>query len=240
MTAEFSRLWSGLAALPIFWLGATLLAFEIACWIRDRCGGSPLANPVLLAILMLGAALTATGVPYQTYFDGAKPIHLMLGPATVALAAPLYQNLGRIRQCAPAILSGVMVGGGVAAGAAVALAWAQGAPKDFLLSIASKSVTMPIALGISDEIGGHPSLTAVLVSMTGVLGAVIGTTVLDLIDVRDWRLRGLSIGVAAHGVGTAAILPLSETGGAFASLGMGLNGLFTAVMLPVAVHWIGG
>lgn len=237
MIPALDQLWRWLTDVPLFWPGVTLCAFETACWIRTSCNGSQLANPVLLGTALLAVLLVSTGTPYQIYFDGARPIHLLLGPATVALAVPLYRNLGLIRDCAPAILSALVAGSAVAAGSAVGLAWLFGADRSFLLSIAPKSVSTPIAVGISEQIGGHPSLTAILVIATGVTGAMIGTKILDRLGIEDWRLRGVAVGVSAHGIGTAAILPQTETGGAFASLAMGLNGLLTALLLPIIVHW---
>jgi len=115
----------------------------------------------------------------------------------------------------------------------VAIGWLLGASRQTLASLAPKSVTTPIAMGISEQLGGLPSLTAVLVILTGILGAMLGRWVLDAVRVRDWRARGIAVGTAAHGIGTARALQVNEVAGAFSGLAMGLNGLATAVLLPL-------
>jgi putative effector of murein hydrolase len=165
---------------------------------------------------------------------GGGLIQFMLGPATVALALPIYANATRIRGAAAGIAAGVAVGATVACASAVGIAWLLGLPNDVLRSIASKSVTTPIAIGISQEIGGHPSLTAVLVITSGIIGAMLSGRLYDWIGLRDWGARGLATGIALHGIGTAQMLSVNETAGAFAGLAIGLTGLFTAIVLPYA------
>jgi putative effector of murein hydrolase len=160
----------------------------------------------------------------------------LLGPATVALALPIYGNATRIRGAAPGILAGVAVGATVACASAVGIAWLLGAPADLLRSIAPKSVTTPIAIGISEQINGHPSLTSVLVITSGIIGAMLSGRLYDWIGIRDWEARGLATGIAAHGIGTAQMLSVNETAGAFAGLAIGLTGLFTAILLPLVMH----
>jgi predicted murein hydrolase (TIGR00659 family) len=226
---------SGVAGSPALAVTVTLLAYLAGCRVQRLCNGSPLANPVLIAILAVAGWLALTGTTYETYFAGAQLIHLLLGPATVALAIPLYRNVAHIRQSGRAILVAVAAGAITAAGTAVLIGWVLGASEQVLRSLAPKSATAPVAIGIASQIGGVPSLTAVLAIATGISGAVLATTVLDMIGLRDWRARGLGTGVASHGIGTARILALDETGGAFAGLGMGLNALATAALLPLAV-----
>ncbi len=135
------------------------------------------------------------------------------------------------------MLGALAVGSVVAVGSAVGIAWALGASKTTLLSIAPKSVTAPIAMGIAEKLGGLPSLTAVLVVSTGIIGAVLGKYVLDALAIRDWSVRGFAVGLAAHGIGTARAFQVGEEAGAFAGLAMGLTGLATAALFPVAV-WL--
>lgn len=225
-----------LAQNPVFGVVATLLAYEIGRWAQRRCGGWPLANPVLIAIVLLVAGLELCGIPYDTYLKGGGIIQFLLGPATVALALPIYANAARIRSAAAGIAAGVAVGATIACASAVGIAWALGAPDDLLRSIAPKSVTTPIAIGISWEIGGYPSLTAVLVIASGITGAMLSGRLYDWIGVRDWEARGLATGIASHGIGTAQMLSANETAGAFAGLAIGLTGLFTAVALPFAAY----
>lgn len=227
---------SVLVQSPVFGVAATLLAYEIGRVAQRRCGGWPLANPVLIAIVLIVAGLELCGIPYDTYLKGGGLIQFLLGPATVALALPIYHNAGRIRGAAVGIAAAVAVGATVACASAVGIAWALGAPDDLLRSIAPKSVTTPIAIGISQEIGGHPSLTAVLVIASGIIGAMLSGRLYDWIGVRDWGTRGLATGIASHGIGTAQMLSVNETAGAFAGLAIGLTGLFTAVVLPFAAY----
>jgi len=227
---------SVLAQNPVFGVAVTLLAYEFGRWAQRRCGGWPLANPVLIAIVVIVAGLEVCGISYDTYLKGGGLIQFLLGPATVALALPIYANTGRIRGAAVGIAAGVTVGATVACASAVGIAWVLGAPDDIVRSIAPKSVTTPIAIGISQEIGGHPSLTAVLVITSGIIGAMLSGPLYDWIGVRDWEARGLATGIASHGIGTAQMLSVNETAGAFAGLAIGLTGLFTAVVLPFAAY----
>jgi len=121
---------------------------------------------------------------------------------------------------------------------AVGIAYALGASPEVVRSLAPKSVTIPIAMGVSDKIGGLPSLTAVLVMATGIIGAVSATFLLNLLRIRDYTVRGFATGVAAHGIGTARAFQVSQEAGAFSALGMGLNGVLTAIMVPVLAAWM--
>jgi len=188
---------------------------------------------VLLAIIVLVAALHFTGTPYATYFDGAQFVHFLLGPATVALAVPLYAQFGRLRALALPLAGALIAGSLTAIGSVIGIAWLLGASESTLLSLAPKSVTAPIAMGIAEKIGGIPSLTAVLVIMTGVSGAMMAKYVLDALRIRDHGVRGFAVGLAAHGIGTARAFQVSEQAGAFAGLGMGLNGATTAILMPL-------
>lgn len=189
-------------------------------------------------ILLIGG-LELSRTAYSSYFEDAKLLHFLLGPATVALAVPIYDNAERIRRGAVAILAGVAAGAILACSGAVGIAWFLGAPDEVIRSIAPKSVTTPIAIGISEAIGGHPSLTAVLVVITGIIGAILSPRLFELIGVSDWEARGLATGIAGHGIGTAQILAVNATAGAFAGLAIGLTGLFTAIMLPIFIGLAG-
>jgi predicted murein hydrolase (TIGR00659 family) len=235
MTGRFSEIWVYLSTTPLLGLTTTLLAYQAAFWIYRRLGMNPLANPVALSVAFLVALLWATGTPYQTYFDGAQFVHFLLGPATVALAVPLYANLGKLKKNLVPVLGALLAGSLVAALSAVGVGWLLGADRVTLLSLAPKSVTTPIAMGIADKLGGLPSLTAVLVVCTGILGAVLARGTLNLLRVHEHEVRGFAVGVAAHGIGTARAFQVSETAGAFAGLGMGLNGMLTAFLFPLLV-----
>jgi len=235
MTPRIADVWVYLSASPLLGLTLTLVAYQAAYWIYQRAGFNPLLNPVLLAVAMLVAALQFTGTPYATYFDGAQFVHFLLGPATVALAVPLYLQFDRLRRLALPLAGALLAGSLTAIAAAVGVAWLLGAADATLLSIAPKSVTAPIAMGIAEKIGGIPSLTAVMVIMTGVSGAMMAKYVLDALRISDHGVRGFAVGIAAHGIGTARAFQVSEQAGAFAGLGMGLNGLATAILMPLLI-----
>lgn len=232
---ELTEIWVYLASEPLLWLTATLAAYVAGDALFKASGRKPLVNPVLIAVALLAAVLWATGTPYQTYFEGAKFVHFMLGPATVALAVPLWANLGQVRKTALPMAAALVAGSVTAMGSALALGWAFGLRGEVLLSLAPKSATAPVALGISEAIGGLPTLTAVLVILTGIIGAVFVTPLLNLLRIRDWRARGFATGVAAHGIGTARAFQVNETAGAFAGIGMGVNAVLTAILAPLII-----
>ena len=231
-------IWVYLAASPLLALTLTLAAYQVGFWIYRKGKLNPLLNPVLIAVIVLVAILTVTDTSYGTYFEGAQFVHFLLGPATVALALPLYRQIERVRKSALAITVSLLAGSLTAIISAVGIAWAFGASDEILVSLAPKSVTAPVAMGISEQLGGLPSLTAVLVILTGILGAALGPLLLNLLRVKDMAARGLAIGTASHGIGTARALQVSEVAGAFSGLAMGLNALATAVLLPLLWNWL--
>mgnify|MGYP001310972084 FL=1 len=238
MSRNISEIWVYLSASPLLGLTATLIAYQAAWWVSKRLKAHPLANPVLLAVLILSTLLTLANIPYQRYFEGAQFVHFLLGPATVALAIPLYAQFKRVRQMALPIAVGLFAGSVAAIVSAVLIAhWLGGSPAT-VFSLAPKSVTTPIAMGISEQIGGLPSLTAVLVILTGILGAVAAPGLFRLLRVRDTAIQGFAMGVASHGIGTARAFQINEQMGAFAALAMGLNGLLTALLVPLLLPWL--
>ncbi|MEO6352262.1 MAG: LrgB family protein [Burkholderiaceae bacterium] len=239
MTPKLGEVWVYLAASPLLWLTATLLAYQIAVAIYARTRFNPLANPVAIAVALIVLVLSLTGTSYKTYFDGAQFVHFLLGPVTVALAIPLYQQIAKLKRDWFAFLVGAVVGSAAAIATAMAVAKWLGASPATILSIAPKSVTMAIAMGVAEKIGGLPSLTAVLVMVTGVLGAVMARGVLKLMKITDDSTCGFALGVTAHGIGTARAFQVSEQMGAFAGLAMGLSGLLTALLLPLALKLLG-
>ncbi|WP_306150008.1 MULTISPECIES: LrgB family protein [unclassified Roseibium] len=233
MEGELREIWVYLSASPLLALTLTLVAYQFGFWIYRRAGFNPLLNPVLIAVVLLVSLLLVTDTQYSVYFEGAQFVHFMLGPATVALALPLYRQLERVRRSSVAILASLLAGSLTAAISAVGIAALFGASKETLVSLAPKSVTAPVAMGISEQLGGLPSLTAVLVILTGITGAALGPLLLNLMGVKDMAARGLAIGTASHGIGTARALQVSELAGAFSGLAMGLNALATAILLPL-------
>jgi predicted murein hydrolase (TIGR00659 family) len=239
MTPELSQIWIYLSTSPLLGLTITLLAYQAAYWLYKRSDMHPLANPVLIAVSILVGLLTLTGTSYQNYFDGAQFVHFLLGPATVALAIPLYTQFKRVKSMLLPVLAGLFVGSLTAAFSAIAIAKLFGASLATQLSLAPKSVTTPIAMGIAERIGGIPSLTAVLVIITGILGAIGASYVFNAIRIHDPAIRGFAIGIASHGIGTARAFQINEQTGAFAALAMGLNGALTALLLPYLLPRLG-
>jgi predicted murein hydrolase (TIGR00659 family) len=235
---DVGDLWSYLATTPLIWLTTTILAYLVADGVARRLGNPPWANPVLLSVLLIAPVLWLTRTDYTTYFEGAQFIHFMLGPATVALALPLWDNRDTIRTSVAPIVLALLAGSIVAAGSAILLARAFGLPIVVLLSLAPKSTTAPVALGISEAIGGIPTLTAVLVIMTGIIGAVTVTPLMNLLRISDWRARGFAVGVAAHGIGTARAFQVNPVAGAYAGIAMALNALLTSLIVPILVRWL--
>jgi predicted murein hydrolase (TIGR00659 family) len=230
---DLQNIWVYLSASPLVHLTLTLAGFQAGMWLYRKARLNPLLNPVLLAVLLIVAILYATGTPYKTYFEGAQFVHFLLGPATVALAIPLHRQFDKVRRSALAVISSIITGTLTAAASAVAIAWVLGASRETLISLAPKSVTAPVAMGITERLGGLPSLTAVLVIVTGILGAMLGPPLLNLLGITNWAARGLAIGTASHGIGTARALQVNEIAGAFSGLAMGLNALATAILLPL-------
>ena len=228
-----SDVWVYLSASPLLWLTLTLAAYAAAHFIYVRLNGSPLANPVAIAVAILVALLLATHTSYQTFFDGAQFVHFLLGPAVVALAIPLRENIAAVRRALLPMAAALFAGALTAIVSAVAVAWALGADPVTIKSLIPKSVTAPIAMGIAQEIGGVPSLTAALVILTGIIGAMIGSPLLDLMGIKQAAARGFALGTAAHGIGTARSFQESQIAGTFAGIAMGFNGFLTAILVPV-------
>lgn len=240
MIATPREIWVYLAASPLLHLTMTLAAYLAGDYLFRKSGQKAILNPVLIAIVILVSILLLTGTSYESYFEGAQFVHFLLGPATIALAIPLYAQLPRLKRVFGPSLFALAVGSLTAIISAIGIGWALGASRPTLMSLAPKSVTTPIAMGIAEKIGGLPSLTAVLVVTTGIIGAVIAQWLFRLLRVKDEAVQGFAIGVAAHGIGTARAFQISETTGAFSALAMGLNGLATALLLPILIRAWGG
>jgi predicted murein hydrolase (TIGR00659 family) len=231
-------LWVYLSTTPLLGLTITLVAYGLAWRIHQRLRAHPLANPVLIAVLLLVSLLTLTNTPYTTYFEGAQFVHFLLGPATVALAIPLYRQIRRMQQLALPLGFTLLAGSVTAIASAWVVGALLGAQEQTLVSLAPKSVTTPIAMAVAEALGGLPSLTAALVICTGILGAMVAQGLFRLMRIRDAAAQGFAIGIAAHGIGTARAFQLSPEAGAFAALAMAANGLLTAVLTPWLLPWL--
>ena len=193
-------------------------------------------NPVLLSIIAIALILKGFGISYESYMESAVILKFLLGPAVVSLAIPVYRGRATIKAYSKEITAGIIVGGTVAILTAFYIAKALGGSGKVLLSIAPKSVTTAIAIGISEKIGGIPALTAVLVIITGLLGNAFAPELLNLFGVKDRIARGLATGVSSHGLGTARIILEDELAGAVSGLAMALNGVFTSLILPYLIE----
>jgi predicted murein hydrolase (TIGR00659 family) len=229
-------LWVYLSATPLFWLTITLGAWLLADAASRATRRNPLVNPVLIAIALVALLLMATGTDYRTYFNGAQFVHFLLGPATVALGVPLYRNLGLVRRDLLPMAASLLVGSVVAILSAVGIAAAMGVPHDVLVSLAPKSVTAGIAMAVSQSLGGIPSLTAALVIITGIIGAIVVTPLMNALRISDYAARGFAVGLASHGIGTARAFAVSSVAGTFAGIAMGLNAVVTALLVPVLLR----
>ncbi|ABS27914.1 LrgB family protein [Anaeromyxobacter sp. Fw109-5] len=233
---RITEVWVYLARTPLLWLTLTVVVYVGADLLHRRLRRHAAANPVLLSVLALLAVLHLSGTEYATYFEGAQFVHFLLGPATVALAVPLHRELHRGRPRAVPLTTALLAGSLTAVTTAIGTAGLLGASPGTLLSLAPKSATTPVAMGIAEQIGGLPSLTAALVILTGITGAVIGTGVLRLLRVKNPVAAGLALGTASHGIGTARAFQLDERAGAYSGLAMGLNALVTALIVPLIVR----
>jgi predicted murein hydrolase (TIGR00659 family) len=235
MTVNPFALWVYLSQSPLLWLSVTLAVYALADAVSVRTRRHPLANPVLHAMWIIAVVLLLTGTPYTTYFAGAQFVHFLLGPATVALAVPLYQNRKVVAQAILPMLAALVAGSVTAIVSVMWLAEAFGLPREVVLSLASKSVTAGVAMGISESLHADPSLTAVAVVLTGIMGAIIVTPLMNRTGITDFRARGFAAGLAAHGIGTARAFQVDMLAGTFSGVAMSLNALVTSFLVPVAV-----
>ncbi len=239
--ADFVELWVYLSATPLFGLTATLGVYVLAQAASLRLGQPPWANPVLWTVVAIASVLLATGVSYPTYFAGAQFIHFLLGPAVVALAWPLWQRRAELRRRWGPLLLAALAGGAAAAGSAVALGWAVGLPHEVVLSLAPKSVTAPVAMGVAEKIGGIPALAAVFAVLTGMVGALLGKYLFQLLRIpaaaEGWVARGFAMGTAAHGIGAARALQVHAGAGAYAALALGMQVVLASVLIPLLFRW---
>lgn len=235
---DFVNLWVYLSGSPLLWLTATLTAYVIADAVSAYCRRHPLVNPVLIAVVLVSATLLASGTAYPNYFAGAQFVHFLLGPATVALAVPLVRHLPQVRRTLVPMLVALAVGSFAAIVSAVLLARAFGLDRAAMLALAPKSATAAIAMGIAEKTGGDPALTAVLVVLTGISGAIVVTPLMNALGLTNYAARGFAAGLASHGIGTARAFQVSPLAGTFAGIALGLNGLLTALLVPVLLRWL--
>jgi predicted murein hydrolase (TIGR00659 family) len=221
-----------------FGLILTLLAWWLATRIRRRWD-HPAVNPVLLAVTLIVLLLLTADIPFDDYAPGGRILQFFLGPSVVAMAVPVYRYRDLLRSQWRSVTAALVVGCLVSITSAAGLMlWLEG-DGVLMRSIAPKSVTAPIAIELSKSIGGEPGLTSAIVILTGILGAVVGVTVLRWVRVSSSIPLGVAMGVAGHGIATASLTsdPMARMA---ASLGMVLNGVLTSVALPAIVRWMTG
>lgn len=219
------------------WCVATVLVYAGGRQLHLRGRAHPLLNPAVTAALVLYAATRALQVSWVDYKLATRPLALMLGPATVTFAVPVYRRLADLRKALAPALCAIAAGSLAAAASAMIIARTLGAPALVVRSLAPKSVTTPIAMAVSARIGGSPELTAGFVIFTGVVGALVVPSLFTLLHIHDRRARGIAIGIAAHGLGTARALTLGEAEGAFSILGMGISGFFVPIVVPLLARF---
>ncbi len=233
LAERFLSLPDVLSASPMFAIGLTLSAFFSGNWLFARIGRPLWMPPVVLSAVMLAAAIAILSVDYVSYQKGALWITVLLGPATVALGIPLYQQIHHIRAMWLPIVVTLPLAATLAAVYAVVIAWAMGATPEVLASLAPKSVTAPIAIGVTKQLGGSVPLLMGALLITGVVATLFVDLLAKWASVKDERILGFALGLNGHAIGTARAFEISHTAGAFASLGMGLTGVFTALILPL-------
>ncbi len=234
MTANPFSLWVYLSQTPLLWLTITLMVYALTDAASVATRRNPLMNPVMHSIWIIGVFLYVTGTSYTTYFGGAQFVHFLLGPATVALAVPLYENRKLVAAAILPMLAALLVGSATAIVSVMLFAEAAGLPRDIVLALAPKSVTAGVAMGISERLGANPAITVIATVVTGVLGAIVVTPAMNWLRIKDFRARGFAAGLASHGLGTARAFQVDEVAGVFAGIAMGLNALVTSLLVPLA------
>lgn len=222
---------------PLLWMTLTLLVYLASVWLYLRSGKNPFLIPVLTAVAALIAVLRLTNTSYPVYFEGTKFIHFFVGPVIVALAVPLFSQIKRLKEIWLPVSVALLVGSCTAIVSAVLVAWALGGSVSTLISLAPKSATMPIAMALADRFNGVVSLAAVAVAITGIGGTIMARPLLNILGIQDPAVRGFSLGLTAHAIGTARAMQTNETAGAFAALAMALNGVATALLVPL-LFWL--
>lgn len=233
-----SEIWVYLSGDPLFALIITLASYQIGYLLYVRAKRHPLVNPVAISVLISCAMLQLLDISYEKYFEGAQFVHFLLGTATVALAVPIYNGFKRMQGKIFHIWAALTVGSTVSIISAVAIAKGMGASDNIVGSMYAKSVTAPIAMGIAERLNVSPTLTAVFTVITGMLGAILAPYILNTVKVQQWWIRGTAIGVGAHGLGITRAFSVNEEAGVFASMAMGLNGVISAIGLPIVLTYL--
>ncbi len=223
---------------PVFGVTLTMLALEVGIYINRKTGLSVL-NPLMLAILIIIGCLQVTGISYESYSSGGNLISFFLAPTTVVLAVPLYKKFHLLKANGLPIVLGIVAGSAINIGLIMFLANRFGLEQIMERSLIPKSITTPMGISLSNQLGGMPQVTVAAIMITGITGAIIGPLVFKLIKVEDEVAKGIAMGTSAHALGTVKAMEMGETEGAMSSLAIGLTGLFTVIIAPIFVRFFG-
>ncbi|MFT6896005.1 MAG: putative murein hydrolase (TIGR00659 family) [Paraglaciecola sp.] len=223
----------------LLWLGVTLVVYLTAIAVFKRLGRNPLLHPLIFCLLLLWAILEYCHVPIREYQAQVNLLHWLLGPATVALAIPLFGQLQAIKKAGSQILVPIIIGGVLAPLIAIGWVYAEPLALNIKLSLLTKSITTPLAMDTANYIGGVPELAAVIVIFTGIVGAVVCGGLFKLCAIENEQAKGIALGTVAHAIGTAQAFHISQKTGAFATLALCINGVLTAIILPLLFLWLG-
>lgn len=233
-----SEIWVYLSGDPLFALVITLATYQLGYVLYVKLNRNPIVNPVAISVILTCAMIQFLDMPYAKYFEGAQFVHFLLGTATVALAIPIYHGFKNMGRKILPIIFAMLVGSTASVLSAVAITKFMGAGDTIVGSMYAKSVTAPIAMGIAERIGVSPTLTAVFTVITGMLGAILAPFILNALKIQRWWIRGTAIGVGAHGLGITRAFSVNEEAGVYASMAMGLNGVISAIALPMVINYV--
>lgn len=234
---NLEALYAYVTTTPLVWIIVTISAYKIGILVYEKSGKNAFLQPIVVAYMIMLPILLVAKIPYQQYFESVSVIHFILGPATVALALPLYKNLKLIRSYFVPIVATLVLGGAFTILSALGILWLFDASTSTMLSMTTKSVTAPITIITAQDIGAVPSLAMGFVVMTGLLGALFGSFVFKMLRIKHDAAKGFALGLISHAIGIARSVEISEKASAFAALAMGLVGVLIAVVLPLIVGW---
>ena len=233
---NFESLINYIQTTPLTWLILTISSFKLGIILYNKSNKNIFLQPIIVAYLIILTIVSFTNTPFKEYFKSVEIIHFFLGPATVALALPLYKNLEYIKSLFFPIFITLFFGSIFTTSISVCILWFLDSNSLTILSMTTKSITAPIAIISSEQIGAIPSLAVGFVIITGIIGAVFGTTVFKIMRIKNDTSQGFALGLISHGIGTAKAVEISQRAAAFSALAMGLNGIFTAILLPFFIN----
>lgn len=217
----------------VLWLSISIVSYMIALWANRKCSGHPAAHPIIITALFVSLGLYFSNTQVFEYQRAASLLHWLLGPITVALALPIYRQWQKLRHYGWRLVVSIILGGVLAPFSAWLTLFIFDTPSAIQFTMLAKSITTPLAMESSAQIGGLPALAAVFVIVTGIVGAVVASTIFSLFNVKNRQAQGIALGTVAHAIGTAKAIQMGDDVAAMATLGLCVNGIFTALALPV-------